>query len=387
MNWFALTVIVKGHRDVHKEKHPLLIGLHNVTPYLLQDTAALWAEKAPPMIIESFLPAGGVMGMSSYPGAGKSWLALEVIRAIATGQKFLGKFGVTQGGALFVGSDSSVYDYARQWKRLTALSEGAREFDAARFLLQSSFFFEDIDEVRRLIRTCRAHEWGEAEMCGEGTEHAELTQRRGVDVIVFDTLSRLTRSNQNDNTEMERVFRNIRLISEFTGAACILLHHNSKKSEFNNGDDWRGAMSQIGALDSWVQLTSRRKDKYLVGVQFKKFRGITPEDFAFRMDVGDANMAKLTASDELVTMQQRLNHDPLADALLEAVIRTPGQTAPEIRDSLWPAFEAGGGFTDQVKFTKGVENRLKTLSDRGRITKTYNTDGRPVYGPPEEEKT
>lgn len=367
-----------------RETHPLLIGIKSVTPYALQDTASIWAEKAPPMLIESFLPAGGVMGITSYPGVGKTWLTLEVIRAIATGQKFLGKFQVTRGGTLFVGSDSSVYDYARQWKRLTALSEGAFEFDAARFLLQSSFMFENTDEIRRLIRTCNSFEWGEAELRGEGTEDVKVARRKGIDVIVFDTLSRLTRANQNDNTEMEEVFRNIRHIAEFTGAACILLHHNSKKSEFNDGGDWRGAMSQIGALDSWCQLSAHRKDKYLVGVQFKKFRGITPEDFAYRMDVGDALVAKIVASDEPVTMQQRLNHDPLAESIFEAVLREPGRTMPELRDSLWPQFETDGKFHDgKPAFSKAVENRLRTMSDRSRVNKTYNPKGHPVYGPPE----
>jgi AAA domain-containing protein len=367
-----------------RETHPFLIGMKSVVPYILQDTASVWAEKAPPMLIESFLPAGGVMGITSYPGVGKTWLTLEIVRAISTGQKFLGKFEGIRGGVLFVGSDSSVYDYARQWKRLTSLAEGAHEFDSARFLLQSPFMFDNVDEVRRLIKTCRTFEWGEPELRGEGTADVILARRKGVDVIVFDTLSRLARANQNDNTEMEEVFRNIRIISELTGAACILLHHNAKKSEYNDGSDWRGAMSQIGALDSWCHLTPSRKDKYLVGVEYKKFRGIQPEDFAYRMDVNDPLVAKIIASEEPVTMQQRLNHDPLAEAIHEAVLREPGRSGPELRESLWPQFEATNSFPNKVAFVKGVDNRLRTLSSRSRIIKTYK-EGTPIYGAPDAQ--
>jgi len=370
---------------VKKQSHPLLIGINNVKPYPLVDTAAMWAEKAPPMLIESFLPAAGVMGITSYPGVGKTWLTLEIIRAVATGSKFLDKFVVNnKGGALFVGSDSSVYDYARQWKRLTSESEGAIEFEAARFLLQSSFMLDNIDEVRRLIRTCRAFEWGQEELTGEGTEDAHFARRKGVDVIVFDTLSRLSRANQNDNTQMEEVFRNIRHIAEFTGAACILLHHNAKKSEFNDGSDWRGAMSQIGALDSWVQLASARKDKSLVGVQYKKFRGIQPEDFAYRMNVDDPVTARLLVSDETVGSWATLA-DPLAVALFEEITREPGRTSPELRDALWPRFEKEG-FGDKSLFTKAVNNRLYTMSARSRVSKT-SENGRPTYGPPQAAAT
>lgn len=372
---------------------PLLVGLKNVDPYPLITSDSLYTEQAPPMLIDEFLPAGGVMGITSYPGVGKTWLTLEVVRAVATGQKFLGRFPTRRGGVIFVGSDSSIFDYARQWKRLTYAADLAHDgkvplFDAARFLLQSTFMFENLDEVRRLIATCKKFEWGEEELVGEGTKHAKMMRSRGVDCIVFDTLSRLTRANQNDNTEMEEVFRNIRRIAEFTGAACILLHHNAKRSEFNDGSDWRGAMSQIGALDSWCHLSPSRKDKYLVGVQFKKFRGITPEDFAYRMDVSDQTTAAITATDEPVTMQQRLNHDPLAEALTKAIVDEPNRTCPEIRDSLWPQFngvEHGNNllFTDQAQFTKAIDNRMRTLVGRGRVTKKYNSAGKPVYGPPE----
>lgn len=376
-----------------KEIHPLLVGIDSVEPYPLTDSQSLYDEKAPPMLIEEFLPAGGMMGITSYPGVGKTWLTLEIVRAIATGRKFLGRFPTQRGGVIFIGSDSSRYDYARQWKRLSYATEIAHEgdgslFDAARFLLESPFMLENTDELRRLIASCRRFEWGEPELRGEGTKDARYERNKGVDLIICDTVSKLTRANQNDNSEMEEVFRNVRALSTVTGAAVILLHHNSKKSEFNDGSDWRGAMSQIGALDSWCHLTPSRKDKYLVGVQFKKFRGITPEDFAYRMDVNDPNVANITATDEAVTLQQKLNHDPLAEAMTTAIQQQEGRTMPEIRDLLWPQFnsvEHAGNllFTDQTQFTKAIDNRLRTMVGRGRVTKKYNEQGKPAYGPPE----
>jgi hypothetical protein len=67
---------------------------------------------------------------------------------------------------------------------------------------------------------------------------------------------------------------------------------------------------------------------------------------------------------------------------------TSGRTMPEIRDLLWPQFngvEHGGNllFTDQAQFTKAIDNRLRTMSGRGRVTKKYNEQGKPSYGPPE----
>ena len=301
--------------------NPLLAGIENVTPYQIASAAHLHSIEPPPMIIDDVLPAGGIMGITSFPGVGKSWLCMEIARAVCGEKKFLGHFDTLPGSVLFVGSDSSEYDYARQWTRLSATDEAlfsvhASEipdaerdlrletengpdwrigpFHSARFLLQSDFMFENIDTVRRLISTCLTFEYGPYEDHYDDTGEFEGNYRRtGFRVIVFDTLSKLTTANQNDNSEMENVFRNIRLIAEATGAAIVLLHHNSKKNEFNEGSDWRGAMSQIGALDSWIQLSSSPNSKHHVKVQFKKFRGITPANFAYQMLVNDSRTASL----------------------------------------------------------------------------------------------
>lgn len=349
-----------------KKTHPLLVGIEGIQPYALMEGDELYRIEPPPMQIEGFLPAGGVMGITSYPGVGKTWLAMEVTRAVTSGTDFLGRYRAHRGGVLFVGSDSSVHDYARQWTRLTRhVPDAVDVFAPVRWLIQSTFMFEDFDEVRRLVRTHQTFEWGDYV---EG-EHGMAPEGAGFHVIVFDTLSRLTRANQNDNSQMEDVFRNVRLIAEATGAAVILLHHNSKKSEFNDGSDWRGAMSQIGALDSWVQLAPSARDKYLVGVQYKKFRGITPEDFAMRLNVQDPEVATVEASDEAVTREQRMKSGPLVDDIINHVRTVPGSRACDIRDALWPKYEAGvevNGvvkfeFPSRAKFSVAINNRLTTL--------------------------
>jgi RecA-family ATPase len=242
------------------KKHPLLVDIESVKPYPLVESKTLYEIRPPAMQIDQCLPVGGVMGITSQPGVGKTWLTMEIARAVSSGTPFLGKFESNRGGVLFVGSDSSLNDYAQQWSRLTrTTSEGSPgAFEPVRFLIQSSFIFEDRDEVRQLIRTHQQFEWGEVtHEPGTNLPHRE----RGFHVIVFDTVSRLTRARQNDNTEMEEVFRNIRAIAEITGAAVVLLHHNPKRSEFNDGEGWRGATSQEGALDSWIQLTPSRRSR------------------------------------------------------------------------------------------------------------------------------
>jgi hypothetical protein len=373
------------------KQHPIYQHLDDVEPYIMASDGDLLSIPPPPMLIEDVLPRGGVMGITSYPGVGKSWLALEMCRALSTGEKFLGHFPSKVGSALFVGSDSSLYDYARQWQRLgrTQRAEFAEQtrdadpqqmesafgpdwnlgvFNSMRFLIQSSFMIDDFDQVRRLIKTCYLFEHGPLEahyesdrdlLTGEENEEfVDMARPRGYDLIVFDTLSRLSRANQNDNTEMENVFRNVRLIAESTGAAVVLLHHNSKPSEYNDGSDWRGAMSQIGALDSWIQLSPGKQRKERIHVQYKKFRGITPDDFTYLMEVSQPEIASLThiEGEEAVTASS----DGICLSLLgwfQNNKHEGGASVADLANALFPEYADlfPGGTT---KFKAALRNRL-----------------------------
>src|SRR5262245_5796785 len=72
--------------------------------YYPRPAAYLYNVPSPPMIIDGIVPAGAVVGLSGQPGTGKSWLSLEMSRALATGTSFLGKFPVRPTPVVFVGS-------------------------------------------------------------------------------------------------------------------------------------------------------------------------------------------------------------------------------------------------------------------------------------------
>lgn len=404
--------------------NPITMGWAATSPYPLSSTNEMLAAKPPSMLIEKVLPRAGVMGITAVPGAGKTWLALEMARAVSKGVPFLGRYPTQRGGVLFVGSDSSLFDYARQWARLTyddrvehrrllddmneydengnLLYEPAVDdmieafgpdwqnapFDSVRFLIQSSFYFGNSDETKRLIQTAKAFHWGPIKDTPNGPEYSH-----GLDLIVFDTLSRLSRANQNDNTEMEEVFRHVRIIAEATNAAVVLLHHNSKRTEFNDGADWRGAMSQIGALDSWIQLSPGQNDRYKVGVQFKKFRGITPPDFAFKMEVMEEDYARLIAIDAADQADANVSDVELAlRALLAKDEAKDGLTMPEIVDRMWPEFgtegDGVGAFKEKRKLYTYLSNRLASGKPlRKLVGKSKNEAGRIVYTLINEQET
>jgi hypothetical protein len=358
-----------------------LLGLDNVAPYSLTSAASLYQIPEPEMLVRDILPVRTITGITSAPGVGKTWTVFELMRSIVTGGKFLSAFAAQKGAALFVGNDASGPDYARQWRKLTydawdeheeykhAHPEVAHDnpFDNAQFLIQSGFTLDNRDLVLKLIKTINDYRWGkpwfELQQDAEGSTLMHERQNEGFSVVCFDTLSKMTRANQNDNTQMDDVFSTIRLIGEATGCAIVLLHHNSKRNEFNDGEDWRGATAQIGALDNWFQLTPT-KHSGIITFTIKKFRGITPAPFSFKLIVeeGATGTARLEYAEDDGESTKTLP-DGLTDVILEFMnaeaVRETWLTVKQIVAGISPLMlEVYGGSVENL--TKGTRGRLES---------------------------
>lgn len=268
---------------------------------------------APPVeyLIERTLPTHTICGLTGIAGTGKTWLAMEMMRAVVTGTKFLGEFQARQCPAIYIGSDASLLDYARQWRRLTKeaydsyANLGTEEdklqvenpFDSyAHFLIQSEFNLDDIGMIARLIRTSEQVErpsYLEDVLTDEGWEQVEQAGKH-YGLIIYDTLTKMTRTPENDNVGRDIVFDHLRLVAEATGATLMVLHHPPLTSEWRTGEEFRGAGSQIGDLDNHFHIVQNNKRPDVIQFKFKKFRGITPKPFLFKLDVfDDENEASL----------------------------------------------------------------------------------------------
>jgi len=356
--------------------HPTMALLPGITAYELIDPQDHLNDPPPPMVVQDMLPAGSVIGLTSPPGTGKTWLALELMRAVSGGAAALGQYPSDEGGVLFIGSDSSIFDYARQWKRLTLAdriewneapeeNRGPRPFQNVRWLIQSDFALDRAETVARVIKTHQQFEWATqpihlkydlwSEEEGRFIEGEEPFWPSGFRLIVMDTFSRVYMGNQNDAAETDRAMAHARLIAEATGAAVLLLHHNAKKSEYNDGETWRGSSAMQGSLDAWLNLTQAKNDKYLIRGAWKKFRGLTPDDFDYRMDVLDPRRARLTFVDA-IDAGAKLEADPLSVALIALLAQNPkGLEVGAIRTQLWAQFS--DLWKSEASFKTAIKNR------------------------------
>ncbi len=357
--------------------HPTMSLVPMITGYEMLDPSEHMNIPPPPMVINDLLPAGAVIGLTSPPGVGKTWLAMELMRAVSLGDKALGEFDAEQGGVLLIGSDSSLHDYIRQWKRITLKDrsdwvesddpdKGEYPFGNVRWLIQSDFALDRADSVARVIKTHQQFQWATEPVytkfehwdndLDKFVEGEEPEWPSGFRLIILDTFSRVYMGNQNDAAETDRAMAHARLIAEATGAAVLVLHHNAKKSEYNDGESWRGSSAMQGSLDAWLNLTQSKGDKMKIRGSWKKFRGLTPPDFDYRMDVMDPKYAKLAFLD-MVGAEEGIENDAVSVALISLLTASPnGLTIGAIRASLWGTFS--DVWKDEKAFAKAVKNRV-----------------------------
>lgn len=270
-------------------------------------TKTLLEAPIPPMLIDSFIPRRGVVGISSDPGAGKTFFAMEMIKRVVCKELFLERFKTRRASCLFIGQDCSELEYARQarktfqdapqtsefersggWGMMEDEVEVIDPFNHVKWLLHDGVNLANPGDVAQLVSIANnipalEFEPGvpiDAERTENGWENI-YGDPNGVGLIVFDTWSKCHRASENSNDEMNRAFDGLRMLSEATNAAVLLLHHHSYGNEFNSGSRWRGASSQLGALDAHIELKKGKGDE--IYVNFRKYRGVRPEDFSMTM--------------------------------------------------------------------------------------------------------
>lgn len=262
------------------------------------------------MLIEDLVPMEGVIALSADPNVGKTFLMMEMARAVVTGTPFLGKFRTRRGAVLFVGQDASVLDYARQvrkvsgeqWQKHETALEAQREEmgahpslvnpfdDLMQYILQPGFYFEDRGHTLALIEAINGYQHSHLErknvVRNDDILRVDVIEdhKSGFDLILFDTFSSMKMLDENSNTDMQVCMNNLRAIADQTGAACLFAHHHDKAFE-----RLRGASVLSASADVHIELKKKgaggdvNERTVDTLVTMKKVRGMSVDPFMYKL--------------------------------------------------------------------------------------------------------
>ena len=213
---------------------PSILALTKPGPLRLFNTTELLRLPPPRWLVQDILPAGGLVGLYGPPGAGKSFLAIDLALAVASGKPWHGH-AVESGFALYVSGEGGTGIGKRVQAWLSSNSVNANDVNIA-WLTESvpiSSTSEDMDVL--FVRL-----------------NNEVEQSPSL--VIIDTLARCFDGDENLQEDMGRFIAGVdRLRREFH-ATVVVVHHTRLDTERE-----RGSTAFRGAADTMLSVVRKQQ--------------------------------------------------------------------------------------------------------------------------------
>jgi hypothetical protein len=200
-------------------------------------------ESAPAWLVEHLWGSGAVGVIGGAPKACKSWLALELAVAVASGRPCLGGFAVPDPGPVLVYAAEDAPLQVRQRIEQLCLARGA-PFHALELhlILEPGLRIDRPEPVERLRATLARHR---------------------PRLLILDPYVRLQGADENNATEVAAILATLREISRTFSLALLLVHHARKSPGSSGGQALRGSSDFHAWGDSNLYLRRRADDLIL----------------------------------------------------------------------------------------------------------------------------
>jgi len=198
------------------------------------------APAMPAWLVEPLWGRGAVGVIGGAPKSCKSWLALELAVAVASGRPCLGRFAVPAPGPVMLYAAEDAPLHVRDRLEHLCQARGAR-FDTldVHVIVENSLRIDRAEDVARLRHTL---------------------DRRRPRLLILDPYVRLQRADENNTTEVAAILATLRMLSRDFGVALLLVHHARKSSSESAGQGLRGSSDFHAWGDSNLYLRRRPRD-------------------------------------------------------------------------------------------------------------------------------
>lgn len=265
-------------------------------------------------LIEALWGAGAVGIIGGAPKSCKTWLALEMAVAVASGRPCVGRFPVPHHGPALV---FAAEDAPHQVKLRIESIARARQTDFnsldVRLIVETSLRLDREQDLKRLSLTLDKHR---------------------PTLLVLDPYVRLQRADENDAREVSAILSALRELSRTFQTAVALVHHARKNSAQLPGQGLRGSGDFWAWGDSNLYV-SRKRDGLLLTVEHRaapspppvSLKLLTPEvsgndqEIPVRLEVQDSPSApSSTPLDERIVAHLR-DAGPTSHRTLRGILR------------------------------------------------------------------
>lgn len=247
--------------------------------------------------------AVGVIG--GTPKSGKTWLALELAVAVASGRPCLGRFAVRERGPVLLYAAEDTAGALRERTTAIARARGVSDLDrlAVGLITEPALQLDLPGHQLRLDATLAA-----------------IKPR----LLVLDPLVRLHRGDENSSSEISALLGFLRELQRAHDVAIVLVHHVRKSAAGQPGQALRGSGDLHAWGDSNLYLL-RRKGQLELHVEHRSHP--SPPALGIRLET---DPPRLELGEPVV--QARL--DDLDQAVLDTLVEASPISRTALRDRL-----------------------------------------------------
>jgi hypothetical protein len=185
-------------------------------------------------LIDSVLPKRAFCALYGPPGSYKSFVALDIAEAVATGRPWMGREVQAAGAVLYIAGEGFGGIGARiKACKMHNRTQAGAEIYVIRAAINMRSSAEDFDLLVASIK--------------------DLMEKSGVqfELVQIDTLARaFGGGNENNSEDMGAFIHNAGRIQRMLGCAMMVLHHSGKDAT----KGLRGHSSLLGAVDTQLEL-------------------------------------------------------------------------------------------------------------------------------------
>lgn len=268
-------------------------------------------------LVEGLWSEEAVGFVGGTPKSGKTWLALEIAVAVASGRPCLGRYAVSNPGpVLLFAAEDAPPDVRLRGAGLAK----ARGIDFERLavgLIHQPVLRLDLDEDRRAL----------------ASTVAQIQPR----LLVLDPLVRLHRGDENSSAEISDLLGFLRQLQREHHVAVLLVHHIRKSGASQPGQALRGS----GDLHAWgdSNLYLLRREQQVV-LQAEHRAQPAPPPVALTLEGTPPRLVvrDLEASPELPDLERRvlesLAREPMTRGALRDLLRVRNESLGEVIERL-----------------------------------------------------
>ena len=303
----------------------------------IQDEPVEW-------LIEGVIPKGSFTALYGPPGSFKSFIALDIAEAIATGRTWMGREVKQTGAVLYLAGEG----FGGIGARIKACKMHHQTEDGAPIYI-----------VRHQLNLRSSQEDFNALMMAV----VQLVEQTGMEfsLAIVDTLARaFGGGNENSSEDMGAFITAMGKVQEFLNCALMVLHHSGKDA----AKGLRGHSSLLGAVDTELELL--RFDEQMKGVLTisKQKDGADNERFGFEMVEVEIRPTGLGLSEPVVSLAVQASDSAKTDHAKMTEKKPPankdgGKWQPYELPALYRAIK-NKGFNEVVD---GVSMKVANIDD------------------------